>query len=178
MKPRLTLAQAAWRGGSCGSPPELRWKPGLTKWPNPSSSCGHSGLPGISSGLGWVEVGQAWLPKPRQLAGGGGYVSMVTMGVERSWGRVDPALWAPTLWPSGACCFSACIEVSLTAPPTGGPALPVLGVQVCGLLLLTERCPCVTCLEVRVGKGLMQSGPKCCCRRQWGTLRSESASPS
>lgn len=56
--------------------------------------CGQSG---IISGLGWVEVGQAWLPKPRQLAGGGGYVSMVTMGMERSWGRVHPALWAPTL---------------------------------------------------------------------------------
>lgn len=70
-KPSLTPAQAARHGGSCGSPPKLRWKPGLTKLPNPSSSCGHSGLPGVSSGLGWVEVGQAWLSKPRQLAGGG-----------------------------------------------------------------------------------------------------------
>ena len=70
-KPSLTPAQAARHGGSCGSPPKLRWKPGLTKSPNPSSSCGHSGLPGVSSGLGWVEVGQAWLSKPRQLAGGG-----------------------------------------------------------------------------------------------------------
>lgn len=56
--------------------------------------CGQSGL--LSLGLGWVEVGQAWLSKPRQLAGGGGYVSMVTMGVERSWRRVYLALWAPT----------------------------------------------------------------------------------
>lgn len=63
--------RAARRGGSCGSPPKLRWKPGRTKWPNPGSSCGHSGLPGIGSGRGLVEVGQAWLPKPRQLAGGG-----------------------------------------------------------------------------------------------------------
>lgn len=49
---------------------------------------------------------------------------MVTMGVERIWGRVDLALWAPTLWLSCPCCFSACIEVSLTR----GLALPMLGV--------------------------------------------------
>jgi len=115
--------RAAW--GLLWQSSQAALEAGPTKWPNPSSSCGHSGLPGIGSGRGRVEVGQAWLPKPRQLAGGGGYVSMVTVGVERSWGRVDPALWAPTLWLSCPCCFSACTEVSLTP---GAPALPMLGV--------------------------------------------------
>lgn len=36
-------------------------------------------------------------PGSWQERGGGVYVSMVTMGVDGSGGRIDPALWAPTL---------------------------------------------------------------------------------
>lgn len=78
--------------------------------------CGQPGL--FISGLGWGEVGQAWLSKFRQLAGGGGYVSMVTMGVERSWGRVYLALWALLSWLICLSCFSACIEVFIAWGPT------------------------------------------------------------
>lgn len=76
------------------------------------------GQPGISSGLGWVEVGQAWLSKPRQLAEGGGYVSMVTMGMERSWGEyIQPC--GPLLSRlSCPYCFSACTEGSLAWGPS------------------------------------------------------------
>lgn len=73
------------------------------------------------AGWRWARPGCL---NPGSWQEGGGYVSMVTMGVEKIWGRVDLALWAPTLWLSCPCCFSACIEVSLTR----GLALPMLGV--------------------------------------------------
>lgn len=65
-----------------------------------------------------MEVGQAWLSKPRQLAEGvvmSPWLPWVWRGVG---GRVDLTLWAPTLPAELPCCFSACIEASLAWGPS------------------------------------------------------------
>lgn len=118
-KPRLTPAQTARCGGSCGSAPKLFWEARTHQITQSQfflqPLCGQ---PGISLGLGLMEVGRSWLSEPRQLVGVGWLCFHGYHGCGWQWreGRSSPV--GPTLPLSCPCCLSACIQL----PPAWWPS--------------------------------------------------------
>lgn len=88
---------------------------------------------------------------------------MVTMGVERSWGRVYLALWAPTLL------AELPLLHALRCFWPGGPAVSMPRAQVCPP---HKQMP-LYYSPIGKSKGLVQSVPEPRGRRQWDTLRSD-----